>query len=142
VAAGVAFALTRGGGTKLTRVGPRSVSVSSQQAWTDTGLVVQKGDDVSVTAAGTVYPAVPNRSLLNGPSGLANRPDLVSRSVLPTANHASLIGRVGDNGTPFNVGASTRFTASVPGRLFLGINDIGLENNDGAFQARVTIERR
>jgi hypothetical protein len=60
--------------------------------------------------------------------------------VLPGADHhAGLIGRISASGTPFFVGSA--FTGSAPqaGELFLGINDIGVENNSGAFAASIQV---
>ncbi|MCU1448130.1 MAG: hypothetical protein JWP02_300, partial [Acidimicrobiales bacterium] len=123
-------------------VAPKQLTVSGIQPYTDTGILLKKGDEVAVTASGTVFPAIPDRRLFNGPDGLPNRPDLVSRSVVATSDHDSLIGKIGPSGTPFFVGAAGRFKADSAGPFFLGINDVGLENNDGSFQARVTVTRQ
>ena len=56
------------------------------------------------------------------------------------ARHAALIGKVGD-GQLFLIGSHRTFTALGPGRLYLGINDAGVDNNSGAFKARVRVER-
>jgi hypothetical protein len=58
---------------------------------------------------------------------------------LGSDHHAGLIGRISDSGAPFLVGAAVDYTAPVDGRLFLGINDIDLSTNSGAFDATVTI---
>jgi len=52
----------------------------------------------------------------------------------------SLIGKIGQNGTPFQVGTSlTNFTAHVSGELFLGVNDNILRDNTGSWIARIVV---
>ena len=50
-----------------------------------------------------------------------------------------MIGRVGDEGVPFLVGASSQFPADHSGTLYLGINDVGVQNNTGSFTSVITI---
>jgi hypothetical protein len=61
--------------------------------------------------------------------------------VIPAANHAALIGRIG-HGEPFVVGARSTFDVQddFGGRFYLGINDNGVDNNSGHFTATVTVD--
>jgi hypothetical protein len=104
--------------------------------------VLKVNDDVNITASGTVFPNTANRSLAAGPDGVPNQPQIRQFDVVPGVDHSGLIGRVGTNGSPFVVGHADRFTAAIAGPLFLGINDTGVDNNDGAFTARVTVNRK
>jgi hypothetical protein len=113
----------------------RFVTVDGARAWTDSGIEVNAGDNVTVTASGTVFH---NETSAIGPEGFPNRPELLTP--LATANHAGLLGKVG-SGDPFYIGARGSFTADHDGRLLLGINDGGLENNHGAFRAALTVSR-
>jgi hypothetical protein len=148
-AAVVAFLATRPSGKSKpvkkvaasTVIGPREVTVPGDRSWTDSGIDLRANDDVAIAASGTVLPSKDIASLQAGPNGVFVRPDIAPYNVVKDAEHSSLIGRVAD-GPPFFVGADKRFSATAPGRLFLGINDTGVENNAGAFQARVTITRR
>jgi serine/threonine-protein kinase len=124
-----------------TTIGPKAVAVPGTVAFTDTGVQLKKGDDVTVTATGTVFPAVGNRSLAANPDGVPGHPEIRRSNVVPGVDHSGLIARIGD-GNPFNVGHQLRFTSQADGTFFLGINDVGLENNDGSFQATVTVKRR
>jgi hypothetical protein len=155
VGAVLAFALTRSSGTKptagsttttargkTTTIGPKTVNVSGQVPWTDTGIVLQANDDVSITATGTVFPNTGNRALAATPDGVPNHPEVRQFNVVPNTDHSGLIGRVGDAGTPFVVGHAAHIHASTAGTLFLGINDVGLDNNDGAFAATITVTRK
>ena len=111
------------------------VAVDGTLAWSDTGLDVGSGDRVSVVADGEIHH---NEASTTGPEGFPNRPDLLTP--YPELNHAALIGRIGEDGTALFVGRQATFTAERDGRLFLGVNDGGLENNSGSFTAAVTVE--
>jgi serine/threonine-protein kinase len=142
IGAGLAFLLTRDAGTKTTKIGPRTVNVNGALAFTDTGIVLKQGDDVSITASGTVFPNASNRALPANPDGVPNHPEIRQFNVIPNVDHSGLIGKVGPAGSAFVVGHSHHFQANTAGPLFLGINDTGLENNDGSFVARVTVTRK
>jgi serine/threonine-protein kinase len=144
IGAGLAFLLTSsGGGGGPTTIGPKTVSVDSRTPWTDTGIALKQGDNVVIAASGDIFPDSPaHRDLVAGPDGAPGHPELLQFNVIPTPQHGGLIGRVGTDGTPFNVGHALTFPAAGPGHLFLGINDTGLFNNDGAFVAKVTVTRK
>src|SRR5581483_2604242 len=116
-----------------------TVSVAGTEPFTDTGVDLKKGDKVTVTATGKVRPSVTDPNVFATPDGVANRPDLRQYNVIPNVNHSGLMGWIGDNGAPFPVGSRDVFVAPKAGRLFFGINDKGVENNDGKFQATVTV---
>jgi hypothetical protein len=141
VIAVLAVLLTRGGGSNAEVIGPKVVEVPGTRAWTSTGLVLRRGDRVSITASGTVFHNVgdPQRGFV-GPAGATGRPELRQFNVLKDADHGALLGRVAGKDV-FVVGAAKKFTAAAPGALELGVNDAGLENNSGAFVARVTVTR-
>ncbi|MDP1807691.1 MAG: hypothetical protein Q8K72_21110, partial [Acidimicrobiales bacterium] len=66
------------------------------------------------------------------------RRDLTQYNLIESENHGALIGRVGD-GAPFAVGSDFSSASLAPGRLFLGVNDAGPDNNRGAFTATITV---
>ena len=112
-----------------------TVVVDGTQMWTDAGVDVRAGDRVAVTAGGQVFH---NEGNSIGPEGFPNRPDLLTP--FPELNHAALIGRIGDSDDAFYLGTSQTITAETDGRLYLGVNDGGLENNRGSWDATVDIE--
>lgn len=112
-----------------------SVPVDGTAAFTDTGVDLDQGQQVTVTAEGSVFH---NAQSATGPEGFPDRPDLLTP--LRGANHNALIARIGSQGQPFVIGTSRSFTAETTGRLLLGINDGGLENNRGAYQALVVVQ--
>jgi len=112
----------------------RTVNVSANEEWTDTGIELRRGQELRFRASGKVRWG-PGRS--DGPAGEggdhynANRP-------LPDRPAASLIGRLGDRNDVFFIGGdSGPIRARDGGRLYLGVNDDYLLDNSGSF--RVTI---
>jgi hypothetical protein len=96
---------------------------------------------LDITASGTILHNAPDPNSAVGPDGLAD-PWFHQFNVpgLPDANTASLIGSVDGTSHPFFVGTGTSYPCQRAGALFLGINDVGVANNSGAFVA--TVERR
>jgi len=119
---------------------PVSVVVPATEQWTDTGIDLSIDDSVLIEADGAATPRRNPAIPLHGPDG---HPDPVARQYnvegLEDANHDSLIGRIGEAGAPFLVGSELSSTADTEGRLFLGINDIDVENNSGEFTATITV---
>ena len=147
VVVALALALTSGGGgggggTKLADVKGEAVTVPGDAAWTDTGVALQKGDDVTITATGTVLPNKVDPSLVAGPDGLVNDLGAKRFNVFPDAFHSALIGRVTAAGQIFAVGSNAHFKSATAGQLQLGINDVGVDSNAGAFQATITVKRK
>jgi hypothetical protein len=130
------------GEEEVATIGPKTITVDGKVSFTDTGIDLERDDEVLITATGTVFPAVGNRSLAASPDGVPNHPEIRPANVVPNVDHSGLMGKVGEDGSPFAAGSTYRFITPSAGRLFLGINDSGLENNDGAFAATVTVTRR
>jgi len=123
--------------------GDPPVVVPSQVAWTDSGIDVSQGDLVHFSASGTVLHAAPDASTQVGPSG---DPDparawanLQVNGVPMGGNHAGLIGRIGD-GEPFVLGRAGTIAVPGGGRLFLGVNDNGVDNNEGSFEVAIEVQ--
>ena len=119
---------------------PVSVVVPGTEQWTDTGIDLSIDDTVLIEADGAITPSTPDVPL-HGPDGVPDRPSARVFNVggVEEANHASLIGRIGEAGAPFLVGSELSSTADTEGRLFLGINDRDVANNAGEFTATITV---
>jgi hypothetical protein len=114
------------------------ISVSATERWTDTGLTVRAGDSVSVEADGTIQMSGDRGDTAEPAGGRRNAPEALVRN----ARAGTLIARIG-NGAPFAVGARrTIARAPTSGRLYLGVNDDYLEDNEGQFNAIVSIGPR
>ena len=111
------------------------VEISVSRSWTDTGLDVQAGDTIVVSASGAVTTggkeATPDGSQRNWR-------DLLKTFPLNDASRGALIGRIGgDEGRPFLVGSRRESRVPVSGRLFLGINLPPGELATGTFKVAV-----
>lgn len=112
---------------------PVKLWVPGNVEWFDTGVVVQKGQSVSISAAGLWT----NGGLAKeyaGPKGLSGQ---VRRdTILPAAPLGALVGRVGE--TTFFVGGYQE--VALGGRLLLTMNDVpGTFHDNGGYMA-VTLE--
>jgi hypothetical protein len=112
----------------------REVAVDARQPWSDTGIEVRGGQTIYFAATGRIHWG-PNRD--NGPEGERDSPHNSARPI-PSRPGAALIGRVGEANDYFFIGddkGAIRMRSS--GRLYLGINDDNLADNNGIF--RVTV---
>ena len=124
-------------------VGSFSADLPGSTQWKDTGLNLNAGDSVEITASGKLQYADAQQS--NGPAGLPRGwKDLVRILPINDAGRGALIARIGDSeaSRPFLVGASRKFNAPVAGRLFLGINQMSSDTGQGSFHVEVKILAR
>jgi serine/threonine protein kinase len=115
---------------------PHRVAVPGTVSWTDTGVSLTARERFVVHASGKV-------SFIQGATPVGPDGDSQPHAgvcVLPGPDHhAGLIGRISVSGVPFLVGSNFAGSADRSGELFLGINDIGVGNNGGAFTATVQV---
>jgi hypothetical protein len=109
--------------------------VAANQAWTNTGIRVTRGEPIIFRASGDIMVAQ------NASSGVGGSPITPGgRLPVPNVGVGTLIGRVG-NGPAFAIGSNT---SAIPmpgsGVLQLGVNDDHFEDNTGNFS--VSIERQ
>jgi hypothetical protein len=125
---------------------PVSLSVPGDQPWTDAGLDLHEGDQVTIAASGTIKIAKEDAGKTPagdpsciGPTGREIDPNSETW-LTPGLICWSLVGRIED-GTPFQIGTSVSLAAQTAGRLYLGVNDeIGrFENNSGSWTAEIVI---
>lgn len=112
------------------------VSVIGAKDWTDSGVSCAAGHTVELNATGIVLAAA---TVPVGPDGSPN-PAYRSSNLegLGAANHAALVASV-DRTAPFAVvGSSATYQCPGAGKLYLGVNDIGLDNNSGQWTVTVT----
>jgi hypothetical protein len=115
----------------------RMITVSATTRWTDSGVDVTSGDVVSFSVAGTVSLG-DDRSL--GAEGDLDAATPAPRRPMPDRPAGALIGRIGTSpDDTFFIGAERLpFRVRTSGRLYLGVNDDTLADDDGAFQVAVT----
>ena len=106
-------------------------TVSATHPWTDTGVDLQAGDVISISAT-------PHNGSSCDPAGVASAgasQNLPVASALPGA----LIARLQDNGAPTLVGASQQLRVAQVGHLYLGANNDTSPVCQGSFAVKVHI---
>lgn len=112
-------------------------------AWNNTGVNLEVGDTVLIFVNGIAATdgAVHNKTITwIGPEGMGGWIAGES-SPLPGAAGHSVIGRIGDAGTPFYIGRNGSFISNVSGQLYLGLNDEIFWDNYGYYVAFITSTR-
>jgi hypothetical protein len=110
------------------------VVVDARQRWTETGVMVRRGDMIRIQADGVVRLS-DNAQDEAVPSG-ARSGRRAPAAPLPSRIAGALIARVGNSAAIF-VGANATFRAPADGQLMLGVNDDHLEDNSGEFRVRI-----
>ena len=114
----------------------QGIAVSGTQQWTPTGIVVRRGEVLTITTTGEVRLSTDGSDTAGSAGSKAQRK--AAGAPIPDAFAGALIARVG-NGAPFPIGDQKTVTVPAAGQLFLGINDDHVEDNSGGF--RVNIQR-
>jgi hypothetical protein len=118
----------------------QEVQLTGEQSWIDTGIDVQAGEHVLITATGKLrYFDAKNE---NGPEGLPRGfKDLLRVLPFNDAGRGALIGRIGDKETSeaFLVGARRDVFVPVSGRLSVGINQATNDTGDGNYAVRIEV---
>lgn len=141
--------------------GGKSITVDARHDWTNTGIEISKGQEVSISASGKVVwknvadtnpNARPKPYEECGPDGTppVDAKDYYSNIAsyqTRNANKGALIGKIGENGIPFKVGSSLNKTMDESGVLYLGINEMRPEvdstayaDNQGSFSVVVEVK--
>jgi LssY C-terminus len=118
----------------------QEVQLTGEATWLDTGIDVQAGEHVLVTATGKLRYADAKDD--NGPEGLPRGfKDLLRVLPFNEAGRGALIGRIGDNdiAQPFVVGARRDVLAPVSGRISVGINQTTDDTGDGTYAVRIEV---
>jgi hypothetical protein len=118
----------------------QEIQLAGDQLWSDTGIDVQAGEHLVVTATGTLrYSDAPDD---NGPEGRTRGfSDLIRILPFNDAGRGALLGLIGDAATsqPFLIGAHRDFVAPIPGRLSVGINQSQDDTATGTYSARIEV---
>jgi hypothetical protein len=125
--------------------GATTVNIALRQQWTDTGLAVVPGQQLTIATTGTMNywtggcPSTQNCVVT--PDGLPWSVCAGSTAgpyLTPGLACFSLVGRFG-NGTPFEVGSNLTVTvpAGASGEFFLGVNDNNYPDNTGSWVSTI-----
>lgn len=118
----------------------QEIQITGEETWMDSGIDVQAGEHVLITATGKLRYADAKEE--NGPEGLGRGfKDLLRVLPLNESGRGALIGRIGDKDTAqtFFIGARRDVLAPVSGRLSVGINQASSDSGDGTYAVRIEI---
>jgi hypothetical protein len=109
---------------------------NTANGWTNSGLVVRRGQRLRITSTGRV-------SLGGGqfstPTGLPRMAD--NSKLMRNEPTGGLIAVIGDDNDEFIfVGSSREFVAQRDGILFLGVNESNLNDNTGTYETVIEAE--
>jgi hypothetical protein len=99
--------------------------------WFDTKLNVAQGERLHISASGTIN--VENYGQQTGPEGTSN----ISGNQLESFPAGALVGKIGDKGKTFLVGADYQQSANGTGKLLLGVS---LQNGNVTGNYAVEVE--
>ncbi|MEO1053726.1 MAG: hypothetical protein AAFX87_24025 [Bacteroidota bacterium] len=108
--------------------------VSSSKSAVSTGVYINEGDMVKMSASGSVRYGTWAGS--GGPSGISG---FTSYNHVRGAKHGALLGRIGGSGGWFVVGSGKEMIANESGTLYLLINDADPRNNSGSFSYSIDV---
>ncbi len=113
----------------------RSVTVEAGDGWTDTGIAVAAGEQLTITYISGEWSPWPGGQY----DAIGSGGDPLCRcNVVMGVSHAALIGRIG-NTQPFLVGTEYQHTIGESGTLYLGINDVDINDNSGSLRVLVEV---
>jgi PA-IL-like protein len=116
------------------KVGVRADNANN--GWTNSGLVVRKGQRLRISASGRVSIG---RGRFSTPGGLNNVPD--SDKLMRNEATGALIAVIGDDNDDFIlIGPRRDFVAQRDGVLFLGVNEGDLTDNTGSYDIVIEAE--
>ncbi len=125
-----------------------TVQIPAGQSFTDTGIAVSAGDTVIISASGLITLTTDGHIPPMSPAGFppnctATEPVYgqvnLSAFVAPQQPCWSLVGKIGVNGSIFEVGTGTTFKAEASGELYLGVNDNNFGDNSGNWTASISV---
>jgi hypothetical protein len=109
---------------------------SANNGWTNTGLVVRKGQRLRITASGRVSLG---RGRFATPAGVSTISD--NDKLMRNEATGALIGVIGDDNDDFIlIGGRRDFVAQRDGVLFLGVNEGELSDNTGTYDVVIEAE--
>lgn len=116
------------------KVGVRADAANN--GWTNSGLVVRKGQRLRISASGRVSLG---RGRFSMPGGLANIND--GDKLMRNEATGALIAVIGDDNDEFIlIGPRREFVAQRDGVLFLGVNEGDLTDNTGSYDIVIEAE--
>ena len=109
---------------------------NANNGWTNSGLVVRKGQRLRISASGRISLG---RGRFSTPGGVATIPD--NDKLMRNEATGALIAVIGDDNDDFIlIGPRREFVAQRDGVLFLGVNEGDLADNTGIYDIVIEAE--
>ena len=125
-----------GGGSEFFPIRIRVRADNAANGWTDSGLMVRRGQRLRISASGRVSLG---QGRFSTPTGLPRVMD--TEKLMRNEPTGALIAVIGDDNDEFIfIGANREFIAPRDGRLFLGVNEGNLADNTGTYDTLVEAE--
>ena len=118
----------------------KDFTLEGAKVWTDTGITLEPGQHIVVTAEGKLHYADAKSEA--GPEGLTrNFKDLIRILPFNAAGRGALIGKIGDPdiAQPFLLGAHKDVVSPIAGKLSIGINQDTSDTGDGSYTVKVEV---
>jgi LssY-like putative type I secretion system component LssY len=109
-----------------------SFTISTAQPWTDTGVDLETGELLGITAS-------PHSSDGCDPRGVSGSGDASAGLPVVSASPGALIARTQAQGVPILIGSSKQVKVDAPGHLFLGVNGQATPACDGSFAVKIHV---
>jgi len=109
---------------------------NASNGWTNSGLVVRRGQRLKISASGRVSLGLNRFATADGLANVTDRDKLMRNQ--PTGGLIAVIGD--DNDDFIFIGRGHDFVAQRDGVLFLGVNEGNLADNTGAFDVVIEAE--
>jgi hypothetical protein len=112
-----------------------------QKSAKNTGIRVNAGDKITITATGSIVMTPWGGNAQSGPDGMPNYGWYMANTIPGGA----LVGRIGDKGTVFKIGSKHSFVAKTSGTLQLAIGMIADYANDsynypGEYKVKIKVD--
>ncbi len=113
--------------------------VSGKSEGFDTGIEVTKGQKISIETRGKILWNLKDRAYCDPGGAVPYR--WSENNPLPGAATGAIIGRIGEDSEEyFLIGKEKEVHTHTSGRLFLGINDVLIHENEGLSRVRIKIK--
>jgi LssY-like putative type I secretion system component LssY len=114
-----------------------NVTITGGKDWVATGMEVQAGDKLHITAKGTVD--MGQNSGITPDGAARGWTDTLRALTVPSAGRGALVGRIGDSNaaTPFFIGADGTVMAPAAGKLYLNINSDSTQTPSGKYDVHI-----
>ncbi len=118
----------------------REFTLSGNKIWTDTGITLEPGQRIVVTAGGKLRYA--DAKADNGPEGLTRGfKDLIRVLPLNSEGRGALIAKIGDPdiAEAFLLGAKKDDISPISGKLSIGINQSQSDTGEGSYKIKIVV---